>query len=201
MEQKITADDILEAYRIGKFPMADSRTDDMLTWRDPRKRGIIPIDGFHNSKRMMRMIRQHKFTVKTDHAFREVMDACADREETWISNRLTDLYCELFDRGYAHSVEIYDLEDQLVAGQYGIALGGAFFGESIFNHAKYMDKVSFYYSHKILQDNGYLLWDHQFYTPHLAQFGCIQISRRKYKNQLTEALKAECEFKLQIEDT
>lgn len=186
---------LLEAYKQGIFPMADSREDREVDWYSARKRGVIPLDEFHMTKNVMRVIRQGKFSVKVDENFREVVQACANRETTWINDLIINSYDVLNQSGNAHSVEAYQ-GGELVGGLYGVSLGGAFFGESMFRKEKEADKVALYYCHQILKENGFTLWDTQFYTDHLGRFGCKEIDTKEYQVLLKEALKVEAEFKL-----
>jgi len=186
---------LLEAYAQGIFPMADSGEDEEVDWYSARKRGVIPLDEFHMTKNVLRIIRQGRFEVKVDENFRDVVKACADRETTWINDLIIDSYDILNQSGNAHSVEVYK-EGNLAGGLYGVTLGGAFFGESMFRKAKEADKIALYYCHQILKEKGFRLWDTQFYTEHLGRFGCIEIDSKKYENLLQEALKIEAEFTL-----
>ncbi|MFN1835608.1 leucyl/phenylalanyl-tRNA--protein transferase [Balneola sp. MJW-20] len=192
----LTPDRLLEAYSDGWFAMAEDCDDKQFKWFSPRLRGILPIGGFHVGKNCKRLVRQGNYQVKVNANFQSTVEACADREWTWISDKFIALFCSLHERGYAHSVEIYDLEERFIAGQYGVALKGAFFGESLFSKKSDMDKVTLYHTHKILADNGFSLWDHQYHTQYLARMGCIEIRRKEYKKMLRKALKEDCEFKL-----
>jgi len=189
----IPVETLLEAYAMGVFPMAPSRHSTEINWYTAGKRGIIPLESFHMSKNIRRLIRQHHFEIKYDTHFREVMMACANRETTWISDIIIDSYSRLHELGYAHSVEIYK-EDRLVGGLYGVALRSAFFGESMFHYEKEMDKIALYYCHRRLSKGGFTLWDTQFYTDHLSQFGCIEIPDEKYQSLLQEALHKKAKF-------
>tara|TARA_R110002124_G_scaffold246052_2_gene411162 strand:+ start:24714 stop:25298 length:585 start_codon:yes stop_codon:yes gene_type:complete len=186
---------LLEAYSQGIFPMADSREDREVEWYSARKRGIIPLDEFHMTKNVMRIIRQGRFSAKVDKQFREVVNACANRETTWINDLITNSYDILNQSGNAHSVEIYKAEE-LVGGLYGVTLGGAFFGESMFRIEKEADKVALYYCHQILKNNGFELWDTQFYNDYLGRFGCKEIDAKEYEQLLKKALSREASFEL-----
>ncbi len=190
----IPLESLLSAYAQGIFPMAESKQSYDVNWYSASKRGIIPIDGFHISKNVKRVIRQEKFKVKVDTQFREVVQACANREATWINNLIVDSYDVLNQAGHAHSVEIY-LKERLVGGLYGVSLKSAFFGESMFNIEPEADKVALYYCHQILERNGFKLWDTQFYTDHLARFGCIEIEAKEYEVRLAKAMNGEVEFR------
>ena len=186
---------LLEAYAQGIFPMADSREDEEVEWYSARKRGVIPLNEFHMTKNVMRIIRQDKFEVRINEHFREVVKCCADRETTWINDLILNSYDILNQSGNAHSVEVFEKE-KLVGGLYGVSLGGAFFGESMFRKEKEADKVALYYCHQILKKNGFTLWDSQFYTEHLGRFGCKEIEAKEYEKLLEKALKIEAEFTL-----
>ena len=185
---------LLNGYRQGIFPMSESRDDDTVGWYSARKRGIIPIEAFHVSSNLERIVRQGRFECRVDTCFREVMIACADRNTTWISNLIIDSFEVLQLAGHAHSVEMFNSEGKLAGGLYGVSLGAAFFGESMFKSEKEADKVALWHCHRILQANGFELWDTQFYTDHLAQFGCIEIGAGQYKEKLERALQKEALF-------
>ena len=184
----ISPEELLNAYASGIFPMADSRHDPEAKWYTSRRRGIIPIDQFHISSNVQRIIRNNHYHVKVDYAFRRVMEACADRESTWISDEIIDSYCNLHALGNAHSVSVFNKDWELVGGQYGVSLGGAYFGESMFGRAKEASKVALYWCHQALQQGGFVLWDTQFWTEHLSQFGCIEIPAEEYDTKLRSAL-------------
>lgn len=191
----ISKQELLNAYANGIFPMADSRYDPEAKWYTSRWRGIIPLDNFRVSSNVQRIIRNSHYHIRFDYAFRKVMEACADRDSTWISDEIIKSYCRLHEDGHAHSVSVYDKDWQLVGGQYGVSLGAAFFGESMFGEAKEASKVALYWCHQALQQGGFELWDTQFWTEHLAQFGCIEISAEEYDKRLKSALDKEAEFK------
>lgn len=188
--ETITPDLLLQAYASGVFPMADSREDTELFWVDPEERGIIPLETFHVSRSLAKLIRQEKFTVTTDTAFRHVMRACArparGRDTTWISKRIEDLYTDLHERGFAHSVECW-LDGELVGGLYGVTLAGAYFGESMFHTTRDASKVALAYLVARLKAGRFVLLDTQFITDHLKQFGAIEISRDEYQQRLRAA--------------
>lgn len=193
----IDAEVLLRAYAYGVFPMAESRDDPELYWIDPEARGVLPLDAFHVPKRLKRTIRQRPFEVRIDTAFREVMLGCAEaapnRDGTWINQRIVSLYCELHERGRAHSVECWK-EGELVGGLYGVSLGAAFFGESMFSRVTDASKVALVYLVARLIRGGYRLLDTQFVTSHLQQFGAVEISRDKYRVRLAEATAAKGDF-------
>ncbi len=179
----IDAEVLLRAYAYGVFPMAESRDDPELYWIDPEVRGILPLDAFHVPKRLKRTVRQQPFEIRIDTAFREVMLGCAEaapnRDGTWINERIVGLYCELHARGRAHSVECWQGE-KLAGGLYGVSLGAAFFGESMFSRVTDASKVALVHLVARLIRGGYTLLDTQFVTSHLKQFGAIEISRDLY---------------------
>lgn len=192
----IPPENLLSAYAQGIFPMAESKDAENVDWYSASKRGIIPIEGFHVSKNVLRIIRQDKFEVKVDTRFREVVKACANRETTWINDLIVNSYDVLNQAGHAHSVEVY-LDEELVGGLYGVSLQSAFFGESMFKTEPEADKVALYYCHQILEKNGFKLWDTQFYTDHLAQFGCIEIDAQEYEERLHQAMEEYRVYKFQ----
>lgn len=177
--------------------MADSRYAEDVDWYSARVRGIIPIEGFHVSKNLKRLIRQQKFQIRVNHNFRQVVTECANRPSTWINNLIIDSYDVLQSMGYAYSVECYK-EGKLAGGLYGVKLGAAFFGESMFKNVPEADKAALYWCHQILKTNGFELWDTQYFNPHLAQFGCIEVDAADYDIMLKKALKKEAEFELEI---
>lgn len=190
----ISPEELLTGYANGIFPMADTRDDPRAKWYTAERRGIIPLDNFRVSSNVERIVRNCHYHVKFDHAFRRVMKACADRDSTWISNEIIESYCRLHKLGYAHSVSIYDKQWKLVGGQYGVSLKAAFFGESMFSYAKEAGKVALYWTHKVLEKGCFKLWDTQFWSNHLAQFGAIEISAEEYQHRLQQALKNEASF-------
>ena len=188
---------LLTAYRLGLFPMADGRRSSTLYWLDPRRRGVIPLDGFHVSRRLARTVRQGRFEVLVDGDFDAVIAACAepraDDGDTWINDDILRLYRELFRKGAAHSVECR-LEGRLAGGLYGVSIGGAFFGESMFSRARDASKVALVHLAARLRIGGYRLLDTQFFTEHLATFGAMEISRTDYRRRLRAALEAEADL-------
>jgi len=187
----LTPEILLRAYAAGIFPMAESADDPELFWVDPKRRGIIPLDAFHIPRRLRRLVRQNAFEVRCDSAFEEVMRGCAEssdkRPNTWINDEILELYAGLFERDAAHSVECWH-EGELVGGLYGVSLGAAFFGESMFSRVTDASKVALVHLVARLRHGGYRLLDTQFLTPHLAQFGAIEISRARYHRLLADAL-------------
>lgn len=190
----ISPEELLTGYANGIFPMADSRDAEQADWYTARRRGIIPLDKFKVSSNVNRIIRNHHYHIKFDYAFRKVMEACANRESTWISGEIIDSYCQLHELGHAHSVSVWNQEWKLVGGQYGVSLKAAYFGESMFSCAKEAGKVALYWTHQALQQGGFELWDTQFWSEHLAQFGGVEISAEEYEQRLRTALKKEAKF-------
>ena len=199
MAFQLTPDILIEAYAAGIFPMAESAGDPELFWVDPTRRGIIPLDAFHVPRRLQRVLRGDRLRVRCDTAFEAVMRGCAEasdtRPTTWINDEIVQLYSALFARGAAHSVECWH-EGELVGGLYGVSLGAAFFGESMFSRVKDASKVALAHLVARLRRGGYHLLDTQFVTPHLAQFGAIEISRARYHRLLAEALRYRAVFPL-----
>lgn len=183
----ISPEILLRGYAAGIFPMAQSREDPEIHWVDPRRRGILPLDGFHISRSLRRRILRCGWRVATDTAFAEVVAACGSRAETWISDRILALYIALHREGFAHSVELWEGED-LVGGVYGVTLGTAFFGESMFSRRTDASKVALAHAVHRLRSGGFTLFDTQFLTPHLASLGGIEIPRADYHRRLAEAL-------------
>jgi leucyl/phenylalanyl-tRNA--protein transferase len=192
-----TADDLIDCYRRGVFPMADSRRDAAMFLVDPARRGVIPLDAFHISRRLARTVRSERFDIRVDSAFEAVIEACATpkpgRRETWINLTIQDLCGELFTRGQAHSVEAWR-EGALAGGLYGIAIGGAFFGESMFSAQRDASKVALAHLVARLRMGGFRLLDTQFITDHLASLGAVEISRATYARRLAAALQAGGDF-------
>ena len=178
---------LLQGYATGIFPMADSREADELFWVEPRNRAIIPLDGFHVSRSLRRTIRAGKFAVTRDHAFAAVLRACADREETWINAELERAMLALHGSGHAHSIEIWR-NGELVGGLYGVKLGRAFFGESMFSRATDASKVALAWLVARLRVGNFTLLDCQFMTEHLASLGAVSIPRARYVALLAAAL-------------
>ena len=194
---EITPQVLLKAYSCGIFPMAESAEDPALYWIDPERRGIIPLDDFHVSRRLMRTIRSGIFEIRYDTDFAGVMAGCAapapGRRKTWINTRIHRLYTELFEMGNCHSVEAWR-DGELVGGLYGVHIGGAFFGESMFARERDASKVALVYLVKRLRDHGFRLLDTQFVTDHLRRFGATEVSRKAYQALLDAALEIDAEF-------
>jgi leucyl/phenylalanyl-tRNA--protein transferase len=178
---------LLQGYAAGIFPMADSRDASELFWVEPRSRAIIPLDKFHLSRSLRRTLRSGKFAVTLDRDFGGVIQACADREETWINADIERAMLALHASGHAHSVEVW-LGAELVGGLYGVKLGRAFFGESMFSRATDASKVALAWLVARLRTGGFALLDCQFMTPHLASLGAVSIPRRSYVTLLSAAL-------------
>ncbi|WP_424944137.1 leucyl/phenylalanyl-tRNA--protein transferase [Aliiroseovarius crassostreae] len=172
---------------MGVFPMAEGRDDPEIFWVDPKERGVFPLNAFHISRSLARTIRTAPFRITLNKDFPGVVRGCADRNETWINDQIFDLYCELHQMGHAHSLEIWE-EDLLVGGVYGVTLGAAFFGESMFSRRRDASKIALSYLTKHLENCGFLLFDTQFITPHLASLGAEEITRSEYHQRLTEAI-------------
>ena len=178
---------MLQGYAMGIFPMADSRTADEVFWVEPRSRAIIPIDHFHLSHSLRMTLRSGKFRVTLDTAFAEILESCADREETWINADIERAMLALHRLGHAHSVEVW-LGDSLVGGLYGVKLGRAFFGESMFSRATDASKVALAWLVARLKAGGYSLLDCQFMTDHLASLGAVAVAKERYSALLATAL-------------
>ncbi len=194
---EVTPELLLRAYACGIFPMSESADDPGLFWVEPEMRGVIPLDGFCISSRLARTVRSDKFSVTVDRAFKRVMSECAapkpDREDTWINKRIRDLYGELHEMGHAHSVEVWQGDD-LVGGLYGVSLGRAFFGESMFHHARDASKVALVHLVARLIAGGYGLLDTQYVTEHLLSFGAVEVPRDRYRVLLDAALDDVADF-------
>jgi leucyl/phenylalanyl-tRNA--protein transferase len=190
----IAADALLSAYASGWFPMAVAPGE--IRWYSPDPRGILPLETFHVSRRLARSLRQQRFEIRIDTSFRDVIQACADREDAdgdWIDGDIIESYCALHERGFAHSVETWQ-DGALVGGLYGVAMKGSFFGESMFHRVSDASKAALAALVDRLRARGFSLLDTQWVTGHLAQFGAIEIPRRRYLRLLDEALKIETSF-------
>ena len=187
----LTPEILLRAYAEGLFPMAERRDDPALFWVSPEQRGVIPLDHFHVPHRLARTVRSRRFAVTSDTAFSAVMLGCAepapDREQTWINDEILRLYAALHAGGHAHSVECWR-EEKLVGGLYGVALGGAFFGESMFSRERDASKVALVHLVEGLRRGGFVLLDTQFLTRHLAGFGAVEVPRARYRMMLHHAI-------------
>jgi leucyl/phenylalanyl-tRNA---protein transferase len=192
-----TLDDLINCYRTGVFPMSDRRDDEYLFLVDPPLRGILPLDGFHVPSRLARTVRKDDYVVRIDTAFQQIIELCAesadDRPSTWISHSIQALYQALFARGLAHSVEVWR-DNELVGGLYGVAIGGAFFGESMVSRATDASKIALVHLVGRLRAGGFMLLDCQFQTDHLRQFGVIELPKAEYLKLLTDAVDEKADF-------
>ena len=197
MSSPLTADQILRAYALGVFPMARQHDDPKLYWVDPEKRGILPLKDFHLPRSLRKVLKKGVFEMKIDTAFDQVLDLCAEstarRPETWINAEIVRLFTDLHHAGLAHSVESWQ-DGKLVGGLYGLSLGSAFFGESMFSRATDASKAALSYLAALMKKGGYTLLDTQFVTDHLAQFGAVEIPRRDYLRMLAQALDKPASF-------
>ena len=188
---------LLRAYAVGVFPMAEDHLSQRIDWIEPRRRGIIPLDAFHVPRSLRRTMRRGGYELRLDHNFETVIRACAtpapDRPRTWLNEALIRSYTALADAGFAHSVEIWR-DGALVGGLYGVRLGGAFFGESMFSRVTDSSKIALVHLVELLNAGGFLLLDAQFLTTHLQRFGAIEIGRAAYLARLREALQAPATF-------
>lgn len=188
---------LLRAYATGVFPMAESADDREVFWVRPEMRGIIPLNGFHAPKSLMKIVRQGRFDIRFDSDFGGVIDGCAEaravRPSTWINQPIRQAYGELFARGHCHTVEAWR-EGRLVGGLYGVTLGRAFFGESMFARERDASKVCLVHLVERLKARGFALLDTQFTTEHLKRFGAIDVPRGKYEKMLEEALQGTARF-------
>lgn len=189
----ITPEILLRAYAQGIFPMAEARDASEVFWVDPRRRGIMPLDGFHISRSLARRMRKSDYQIVLDGDFVGVIDACANRPETWINTEIRGLYLALHVRGAAHSLEVMR-EGRLIGGVYGVVMGAAFFGESMFSRETDASKLALAHLCDHLDRQGFRLFDTQFLTPHLASLGAIEITRDEYHQRLTLALRQHARF-------
>lgn len=184
---QLTPSMVLQGYRMGVFPMADPRSDDEIYWYAPNPRGVLPLDSFHVPGNLAKVIEREVFEVSSDRDFQSVIAACSERTTTWISKEIIQVYTELHRMGYAHSVECWS-DGKLVGGLYGVAIGAAFFGESMFFRETDASKVALVHLVRQLRAGGYTLLDTQYTTPHLEQFGVVEIPRAEYERQLSDAI-------------
>lgn len=189
----LTPDHLLQAYCVGIFPMSETRDSNEIFWVDPRHRGILPLDGLHLSRSLRRRLRREDYTVTFNRCFADVVTGCANRSETWINGTIFDLYAALHASNDAHSCEVWRGMD-LVGGVYGVAIGGAFFGESMFSTATDASKVALAYLVDRLRVCGFTLFDTQFITEHLASLGAVEITRASYHKKLAIALQLDAAF-------
>ncbi|WP_289080460.1 leucyl/phenylalanyl-tRNA--protein transferase [uncultured Sulfitobacter sp.] len=189
----LTPELLLHGYSIGIFPMAEHRDDPEIFWVDPRRRGVFPLDGFHISRSLSRAMRRTRFTITTNTAFNDVVAGCADRADTWINAEIFSLYAQLHTLGHAHALEVWE-DDMLVGGVYGVTLGRAFFGESMFSRRDNASKIALACLVDRLNRGGFTLFDTQFLTPHLASLGAQEITRAAYHARLEMALMKTADF-------
>ena len=185
--KRLTPEMLLAAYSAGIFPMAESRDDPEVYWVDPRQRGVIPLNGFHMSRSLIRRLRRGTYHATLNTAFEAVLDGCADREDTWINKTIRDLMLTLHARGHAHSIEVWR-DKTLVGGTYGLTIGGAFFGESMFSRETDGSKMALAWTVDHLRRCGFILFDTQFLTQHLASLGAVEITRANYRSRLSQAI-------------
>ncbi len=187
-DRSLTPDLLLGAYASGIFPMADNRDDPRIYWVEPRRRGVIPMDAFHLSRSLRKRLTKKNYTVHLDADFDAVLDACADRPETWINDTIRDLMLDLHSRAYAHAFSVRDEAGNLIGGMYGLSIGSAFFGESMFSRARDGSKIALTWAIDHLRRTGFTLFDTQFITDHLRSLGAEEISRDCYMSRLRQAL-------------
>ncbi|GAA6182294.1 leucyl/phenylalanyl-tRNA--protein transferase [Shimia sp. NS0008-38b] len=190
---EVTPDLLMRAYGMGVFPMSENRDDPDIFWVDPIRRGIFPLHGYHISRSLARRIRRANYDITLNADFEGVLDGCADREETWINAQIRQLYVDLYKRGEAHSLEVWQ-NGHLTGGVYGVTLGGAFFGESMFSTATDASKIALAFLIEHLRRCGFTLFDTQFITDHLASLGAIEIPRADYHKMLTWALRHQADI-------
>jgi leucyl/phenylalanyl-tRNA--protein transferase len=198
---EITPELLLQAYRIGVFPMGERRDDPKLYWLDPRLRAILPLDRFHLPRRLTRTVRAGRFEVSADTAFADIVRACAEprpgHPESWINAPIVDLYTELHRRGHAHSIECR-VDGRLVGGLYGVSVGAAFFGESMFSRERDASKVALVHLVARLIKGGFRLLDCQFMTEHLRSFGALEIPREEFRTLLADAINRVATFQREL---
>ena len=188
-DRSLTTELLLGAYAAGVFPMAESRDDPDVFWVDPRERGVLPLDGFHMSRSLARRMRKGDCRATLNVGFVDILDGCADRDDTWINATIRDLMLTLHACGHAHAFGVWH-EDRLIGGMYGLSLGAAFFGESMFSRATDGSKMALAWAVDHLVRTGFALFDTQFITPHLASLGAIEIPRAQYHARLLPAIEA-----------
>jgi leucyl/phenylalanyl-tRNA--protein transferase len=201
---RVTPELLLRAYALGVFPMAESRRDPELYWIDPKQRGVLPLDRFHVPHSVRKAVRRRKFEIRIDTAFREVMEGCAEaapgRPDSWINDEILELYSALHQAGRAHSVEAWR-NGGLVGGLYGVVIGAAFFGESMFARETDASKVALVHLVARLRCGGFELLDTQFVTKHLARFGVVEILRQRYQELLQRAIARRADFYCEVPDS
>ena len=186
-DRALTPELLLGAYAAGVFPMADGRDNPEVYWVDPRERGVLPLDRFHLSRSLAKRMRKGDIRATLNENFEEILDGCADRDDTWINGTIRDLVLTLAERGHAHACGVWS-GDRLIGGMYGLSLGAAFFGESMFSRATDGSKMALAWAVDHLRRTGFILFDTQFITPHLASLGALEISRAQYHAQLSAAV-------------
>jgi leucyl/phenylalanyl-tRNA--protein transferase len=200
----LSPETLIKAYALGVFPMAEHHDDERVFFVDPEKRGILPLDEVHLPRRLIKKVRQKPYLITVNRAFDQVIDGCREiapgREESWINPQIRQLYCALNRLGFAHSIEAWDGEE-LVGGLYGVALAGAFFGESMFSRATDASKITLVHLMARLKAGGFVLLDTQFSNPHLTQFGVIEVPRKDFKALLSQALATEARFPVDDDDS
>lgn len=189
----LSPDLLMQGYASGIFPMAEHRDDPEVFWVDPKRRGVMPLDGFHLSRSLRRTMRRTSFEIGINRDFIGVVDGCSDRVDTWINDEIRSLYIALHLRNQAHSLEVWD-NDTLVGGVYGVTLGAAFFGESMFSRRTDASKIALACLVDRLVECGFILFDTQFLTDHLASLGAIEIERDSYRRALRKAIKIPANF-------
>lgn len=199
-DRRLTPELLLSAYANGIFPMAETRDSQELFWVDPRSRGVLPLNAFHVSRSLKRRMSKGCYTATLNHNLGAVLDGCSDREDTWINDTIRRLIGALFDQGHAHTLEVWK-ENRLIGGVYGIALGGAFFGESMFSKDVDGSKIALTWLVDHLRRTGFTLFDTQFITPHLASLGAVEIPRDQYRAKLAQALAVPVSFHAQPLET
>ena len=192
-DRSLTPELLLSAYAAGVFPMSEARDDQDVFWVDPVNRGVLPLTAFHMSRSLARRMRTGRYRATLSSCFEDVIDQCADRSETWINDTIRDLMIALHRMGYAHSFEVHDT-DGLVGGMYGLALGGAFFGESMFSRDTDGSKMALAWAVDHLSRAGFMLFDTQFITDHLASLGAVEIPRAMYRARLQQALDVQADI-------
>lgn len=189
----VTPELLLHAYRMGVFPMSEGRDDPELFWVDPQMRGIIPLNAFHISRTLAKSLKRGDFQATADTAFEQVLEGCAARDETWINDKIFQLYIDLHEGGHAHSVEVWQ-DGALAGGVYGVAIGGAFFGESMFSNRTNGSKAALAFLVDRLKTQGFTLFDTQFITEHLRSMGALEIPRMAYHARLATAVLHDVQF-------
>lgn len=189
----LNPDLLLQGYAQGIFPMAEHRDDPEVFWVDPKRRGIMPLTGFHISRSLARRLRRADYQIAIDQSFIDVVDGCSDRAETWINTQIRQQYIALHHSGHAHSLEVWQ-DDRLIGGVYGVCLGAAFFGESMFSRERDASKIALAFLVDRLRTAGFILFDTQFVTPHLLSLGAIEITRADYHAVLGKAIAQKANF-------